>query len=689
MQLLLALGLLVIMAGIGWTALGRAGVVAPLHWHPQAAWVALRKGTRALSTPHPRLASPGRSPTGSPPASVSSSIAHPALAPVHGLLMLALLLLGAVLLVWILWGTVTWLYNTPSSVRRFTLWIDWVLWRWPVVTAGHLTGHPAWGLDAWARHKRRWQSSPSVTGPDATLTQAATVLALGFETSHAADQNLLWETLPDGAMIRRMLLIVESGSIRPRWQTGFHTATMQAWVQWATQWAEVALHHAGISGHWAVNGEGMIRPGSDRASASAPSTASLASPKSNPSSDASGLAPTIRWGSHGLPWTDLMPIAPQPLPTLAEPLPMSRAREVAHVLETLGIPDTEALGGQRGLAVDVVELRPTPALANRLLTSAMATTLAGQLGHGETPLRVHYVDQKPGILAVERPRPNRQFVDVVTALARTTSKDRQALMTMALPVCVGVTPDGRIIWSDAAMWPHLLVGGTTGGGKTTALVAWLASLMLTTPPDDLRLTLVDPKAGSQFPWATQVPHVDALLTTPQEVCALVAQWADEQEARYAAFRDAGVVDVYAARQAGLASYPFRLLVVDEYKDLKDQLDKDDLKELERNIGRIGQKARGAGLFIWIATQHPLAETISSTLKNNLPTRLALRVTSASASQVVLDEPGADTLLGKGDAFFKPGDASTLIRVQTPQASDRIWEVIRHGWQPTSQDAAMS
>ncbi len=670
-QLLLVALVFIAMALVGWMALGRLGFVTPPQWHPQAAWQTLRHGLSS-SVPssgiHPAHLQRGPHPHLGRLAQIPGEMAH-------DLWLWSGLAGGGLILGWLLWGTAVWLYNTPAAVRTAALWGDWLLWRWPVVTMGQLTGHPDWVQDAWARHKRQWQTTAAPTGEDG-LAHVAAILRQGFETSHG---DVVWQTMPDGAQFRRMTIVADAVGIHPQWSQGFHADTMQTWVQWATQWAEIALHHAGVPGAWSVDAEGVVRQGRPGSVAST-ATVPLAATPAPPSSDPQGIAPTTRWGAQGLPWSVLMGIAPQPLPVLAADLPADRARDVVQVLDTLGIPGTEPVGGQRGLAVDVVEVRPTPALASRLLAGSMATALAGQLGHGETPLRVHYVDNKPGIIAVERPRPNRQFVDVVTALARTTPKDRKSLTSMALSVCVGVTPDGHVLWSDAATWPHLLVGGTTGGGKTTALVAWLASLMVTTPPSDLRLTLVDPKAGSQFPWANHVPHVETLLTKPQEVCALVAQWADEQEARYEAFRDAGVMDVYAARKAGLGSYPLRLLVVDEYKDLKDQLDKEDLKELERNIGRIGQKARGAGLFLWIATQHPLAETISSTLKNNLPARLALRVTSTSASQVVLDEPGAETLLGTGDAFFRPGDGRMLVRIQTPAAlDDALWLAIAQGW----------
>ncbi|WP_053958439.1 FtsK/SpoIIIE domain-containing protein [Sulfobacillus thermosulfidooxidans] len=658
-----------VMLLVAWTLLASHHWVPAIPWHGAAAW-------QALWSP---LHAPSPSKPGQPSLSGMPWRGQGVWASIEGI---GLATLTGVLGLWILAGTVAWLYHTPRPVRSWQTWGDWMVWRWPVMTWALLQHHPAGITDVLRRYQQTWRGRTG-DGPsgDSLYRAAARVLDAGFAQSLG---DAIWMTGPDGAPLRRMTVITDAQGIHPSWPQGFDASTMQAWVQWATQWAEIALHHAGIPGDWVVNAEGVVHPrilGGDGRGLSN----TMASRVPPAPSDDGDVPEDARWGAEGLPWRVLRPIARRTLPVLAGPLPSRRAEEVVQVLAQLGIPDTVAVGGQRGLALDVVEVRPTPTLAARVLSPAVASDLAGQLGHGHVPLRTHYVTGKPGVIAIERPRPDRRFVDVVTACARTPRKVRDHLIEMALPVCIGVTPDGQVVWSDAATWPHLLVGGMTGGGKTTALVAWLASLMLTVPPRDLRLTLVDPKAGSQFPWADTVPHVDATLTTPDQVVGLVGDWAEEQERRYVQFRDWGVSDLAEARRQGHRTLPYRLLVVDEYKDLKDQLDKDTLKDLERNIGRLGQKARGAGLFLWIATQHPLAETISSTLKANLPARCALSVASTSASQVILDEPGAENLLGKGDAIFRAGDGRDVVRVQTPMAPEALWEILATAWMPDAND----
>jgi S-DNA-T family DNA segregation ATPase FtsK/SpoIIIE len=476
---------------------------------------------------------------------------------------------------------------------------------------------------------------------------------------------------PGGVRRRRIVIVAAPDGIRPEWPMGFHAATMEAWRQWAERWAAVALHHGGIAGAWAVDAHGVVRPAE-------PKPAAMPKAPARPPEAPRAPGPQTRWGAAGLPWGRVAGAAPDPLPPLAAPLPPERVQDVIAALAMLGIPDVRGEGGVRGLAVDTTWIRPHPTQAQRVLR--MGEALAGQLGHGSQPLRIAYVQGKPGVLAVERPRPDRQFVELLAAAAQTPARVRQALAQWALPICCGVAPDGTVVWQDAAGWPHLLAGGTTGGGKTTALAAWLGSLCLTTPPEDVEIAIVDPKAGSQFPWAAGMPHVRRVLTDPAEVAALVAEWAAEADRRYAAFARLGVADLRAARGKGAVGWAYRLLVVDEYKDLKDQLDADAVKDLERDIGRLGQKARGAGIHVWLATQHPLAETLSSPLKANLPARLALTVASATASRVILDDVGAEALTGKGDALFWHAEAQrTPIRIQTPWVADATWAAIQAGW----------
>lgn len=664
---IIVLGILTIL---GWMALAHYGFVAPIHWHWHAA-------VQSLSQPLSQAASPSPQKTGITKTVLSSTgTVHHAIPPVQGIAWqdpLMLVLLG-ILVAWILWGTILWLYNAPAAARRWRVWTDWILLRWPIITASYLSHREAWRTDGWHRHQRTWVAASSPTMTDALESQAAMVLDTGFAHS---EPDAVWFAQADGMMARRIVIVADAVGIHPQWPQGFHAKAMQSWVQWATQWAEIALHHAGIPGTWTVNPEGIVRRSLRKNSVTPDDNEEPPIVEPPPKPKVGGLAETVRWGKNGLTWGQLQQVAPDPIPVLSAPIPPERVQEVVEVLGKLGFPDTKAIGGQRGLTVDVVKIQPPAALAKRIL--AESATLAGQLGHGELPLRMAYVEGEAGVIAVERPRPDRQFVNLITALARTDHETRQSLCNMALPVCCLVKADGSVLWSDAATWPHLLAGGTTGGGKTVTIAGWLTSLMITVPPSQLRMTLVDLKAGSSFPWAKSVPHVDALLTTPSEVQQLVTQWSEEMDVRYTAFAEGGVTDLKAAMAAGWAQYPYRLLVIDEFKDLKDQMEKDDLKEMERALGRLVQKARGAGFFVWIATQHALAQTIDSTVKTNLDARLALKASSSSASYVILDDTGAETLLGNGDVLFRNAPGKPPVRGQAPLATENVWQAIQNGW----------
>ncbi|AEJ40824.1 cell division protein FtsK/SpoIIIE [Sulfobacillus acidophilus TPY] len=581
-------------------------------------WQALRQGP-PVSSSHPPVSAPPGMPHPSVSVFHSGEAASPRLFPSWEIM--GEWGLGLGLLIWGLWGTLLWAYNTSPAHRTWSRWGDWMLWRWPIVTAGLLFRRPDWVTEAWRRHRALQDDRGPTLAPTIppTWMRAAQALDQGFAQSLP---DVAWMTTEDGQRTRRMHIVATPSGIGPQWPHGFHAPTMEHWREWAAQWGPTVLVHAGVGDAWQLDAWGFFHPLPTSGESVQPIPGPISTtgnlPPSPPSASAVPLSPATQWGRHSLKWGDLMALAPESAPPLAEPLEPARIEDVISVLNRLGLPGAKPIGGFRGLTVDIIEIRPEPAWANRLLTPTMAMTLAGQLGHGDVPLNIHYVRGKPGVVAIERPRPDRRFVDLMTVLAQTPTDTRRQLQGMAIPICLGVTPDGQVVWSDMTTWPHCLIGGTTNSGKTTVISSLLTSLTITMPPSDLRITIVDPKHGSQFPWVHHMPHIDAVLLEPDDVVALVAQWADEQEERYKQFAELGVPDLITARQRGMVSLPYRLLVIDEYKDLKDRLDKDAIKEFERNIGRLGQKARGAGFYLWIATQHPLANIISSPLKSKSP-----------------------------------------------------------------------
>ncbi len=209
--------------------------------------------------------------------------------------------------------------------------------------------------------------------------------------------------------------------------------------------------------------------------------------------------------------------------------------------------------------------------------------------------------------------------------------------------------------------PHLLIGGTTGSGKSEALNTILAGLTEHYGPDELRLMLVDPK-GTELQHLAASEHLEGDIGwDEQDANSLLERAVIEMQRRYQLFKEARTrtLPEYNEIQEDGHRIPWWLIVLDEYADLTS--DADAKKLIESHLRRLAQKARAAGIHVVIATQKPSAEVISTNLRSNLPAQIALKVKSATESRVVMDETGAETLNGKGDAFFK--SEGKLLRVQ--------------------------
>lgn len=233
----------------------------------------------------------------------------------------------------------------------------------------------------------------------------------------------------------------------------------------------------------------------------------------------------------------------------------------------------------------------------------------------------------------------------------------------ALEVPIGEDHLGELVTIDfsSANSPHLLIGGTTGSGKSEALNTILEGLTKNYSDKELRLQLIDPKSTELLRFE-DVPHlIGTIEYEAEEAINLLKNAVDEMQARYTSFRGAKTNSLPKFNQLSKLEdrLPWWVIVLDEYADLTS--DAADKKEIEALLKRLAQKARAAGIHVIIATQKPSSEVISTSLRSNLPAQLALRVKSATESRVIMDESGAETLNGKGDAFFKAN--GELIRTQ--------------------------
>ena len=228
---------------------------------------------------------------------------------------------------------------------------------------------------------------------------------------------------------------------------------------------------------------------------------------------------------------------------------------------------------------------------------------------------------------------------------------------------LGKDVSGEAVSADLALMPHVLVAGTTGSGKSGCINAILTSILMHASPNEARLVLVDPKRV-ELNHYERVPHLlTPVVTNPRLAANVLANLIGEMESRYAVMSEArarNLVELNRARKkAGEPPLPHILCVIDELADLMMVAP----AEVEDSIIRLAQKARAIGIHLVLATQRPSTDVITGTIKVNIPSRIAFAVASQVDSRVILDEGGAETLLGQGDMLFRPVGTSKMNRIQ--------------------------
>ncbi len=228
---------------------------------------------------------------------------------------------------------------------------------------------------------------------------------------------------------------------------------------------------------------------------------------------------------------------------------------------------------------------------------------------------------------------------------------------------LGKDISGQSVWTDLAKMPHILIAGTTGSGKSGCVNAVLSSMLLHSTPNELRLVLVDPKQV-ELNHYDSVPHLlTPVVTSPRIAANVLENLIGEMESRYSVMGEArarGLEELNKMRRAkGEAPLPYILCVIDELADLMMVAP----GEVEDSIIRLAQKSRAVGIHLILATQRPSTDIITGTIKVNIPARIAFAVASQIDSRVILDQGGAESLLGQGDMLFRPVGSSKLQRVQ--------------------------
>jgi S-DNA-T family DNA segregation ATPase FtsK/SpoIIIE len=290
-------------------------------------------------------------------------------------------------------------------------------------------------------------------------------------------------------------------------------------------------------------------------------------------------------------------------------------------------------------------------------------------------------------IGVEVPNHARQLV----ALGDLLVSREAAAATHPLDVALGKDIAGKAVFLELATTPHLLIAGATGAGKSSALNCIITSMLMRSTPDQVRLILVDPKQVEMGQY-NRLPHLLTQPVTNPKKAANALGWAvKEMERRYDLLYEFGFRDISGynaafdrgdlAGEAGaggggrtLERLPFIVVVVDELNDLMMVAARD----VEDSITRIAQKARAVGIHLIVATQRPSVNVITGVIKANIPARIAFAVSSLTDSRVILDQPGAEKLVGRGDMLLLPGNSSVAQRVQGAfVAEEEVRKVVAH------------
>ena len=395
--------------------------------------------------------------------------------------------------------------------------------------------------------------------------------------------------------------------------------------------------------------------------------------------DELALGPAAQRGNWKLPAKSML--SNTPVQAIDKTEVEERGRLLEESLASHGV-DTKLVGMTVGPTVTRYELELGPGVK-----VARVTSLDRDIAYAMAATDVRILAPIPGrsAIGVEVPNTTRQLVSLGDLISSSEAK----AATHPLDVAVGKDIAGRAVFINLATTPHLLIAGATGAGKSSGLNCIITSLLMRSTPDQVRLILIDPKQVEMGQYG-RLPHLLTQPVTNPKKAANALGWAvKEMERRYdllveVGFRDIGGYNAAFDRgdlipEPGVEKeyerLPFIVVVVDELNDLMMVAARD----VEDSITRIAQKARAVGIHLIIATQRPSVNVITGVIKANIPARMAFAVSSLTDSRVILDRPGAEKLVGKGDMLLLPGNTNIAQRVQGSWVTEEEVRAIVAHW----------
>lgn len=369
-----------------------------------------------------------------------------------------------------------------------------------------------------------------------------------------------------------------------------------------------------------------------------------------------------------LPPVILLRPSPEPVEENISAELKANAERLVDTLKSFGV-STKIIDISRGPAVTRYELQPAAGVKISRITSLsddIALNLAATHVRIEAPI--------PGKSAIGIEVPNK--VKSLVSIREMIDSSRFITSKSNLTVALGKDIAGNLTFADIEKMPHVLIAGATGSGKSICVNAMIISLLYKSTPDEVRFILIDPKMV-EFTVYDGIPHLLVPVVTDPRKAAGALNWAvSEMEKRYKLFSEHNVRDIRGYNQLaesdGMAKLPQIVIIIDEFADL--MMTAPD--EVEDSVCRLAQKARAAGMHLVIATQRPSVNVITGVIKANIPSRIALTVSSQVDSRTILDSAGAEKLLGQGDMLYCGYGSSDAIRVQGCYVSDEeVREVV--------------